>query len=316
MSNTDRSYTTTYNILRGQLIYNFHLENPAKQIEGPITPASVVTVMNNYQPTASCCSTSIPVIIIPVVIDNTLTILVYDTEQGPSVEWDGNTFTRNTDLPNFSYTATITSIPGTQVPSSANLIGVTIGNTVTSINNGGAFANCSNLATVIFTPTSTLQSIGDDTFFNSSLTSITIPDSVTSINASSFQKCTSLNNITIPNSVTSIGTTAFYDCVGLISITLPTNVLFTIINTGLFENCTSLTSITIPNSVTSIGTNAFNNCTNLTSITIPNSVTSIDLDAFSSSGLVTVTIANGQLGKTSPASGVAFFGATVNTILP
>ena len=57
MLNTDRSFTTRYNILRGKLIYNFHLQNPTKQLEGPSTPASIVTTMNNSMAT-SCCPTS------------------------------------------------------------------------------------------------------------------------------------------------------------------------------------------------------------------------------------------------------------------
>ena len=60
-----------------------------------------------------------------------------------------------------------------------------------------------------------------------------------------------LTSITIPDSVTSIGVSAFYDCTGLTSVTIPDSV--TSIGTDAFHNCTSLTSITIPNSVTSIG---------------------------------------------------------------
>jgi hypothetical protein len=60
MANTDRSFTTKYNILRGKLIYNFHLQNPTRQLEGQSTPASIVTIMNNYNATDSCCPTSTP----------------------------------------------------------------------------------------------------------------------------------------------------------------------------------------------------------------------------------------------------------------
>ena len=77
---------------------------------------------------------------------------------------------------------------------------------------------------------------------NELVTNLTIPDTVTKINAYAFHDCTSLTSVTIPNSVTSIGESAFYDC-------------------------TSLTSVTIPNSVTSIGSYAFSDCTSLTSVT-------------------------------------------------
>lgn len=55
MSTTDRTYTTKYKILKGQLISNFHVQNPTKQIEGPSTPSSIITLMKNYR-AAACCS--------------------------------------------------------------------------------------------------------------------------------------------------------------------------------------------------------------------------------------------------------------------
>lgn len=124
-----------------------------------------------------------------------------------------------------------------------------------------------------------------------SLTSITIPNSVTSIGGDAFYGCSSLTSIIIPNSVTSIGYYAFRNCNGLQSITIPNSV--TIICDFAFSGCSSLTSITIPNSVTSIGEGAFYKCISLTSVTIPNSVTSIGREAFyGCSGLISVTIPN------------------------
>ncbi|MFR6424693.1 MAG: leucine-rich repeat domain-containing protein [Oscillospiraceae bacterium] len=54
-----------------------------------------------------------------------------------------------------------------------------------------------------------------------SLTSVTIPDSVTSIGEYAFSGCTSLTSVTIPDSVTSIGECAFYECTSLTSVTIP-----------------------------------------------------------------------------------------------
>ena len=87
-----------------------------------------------------------------------------------------------------------------------------------------------------------------------------------------------MTSVTIPNSVTSIGEYAFLGCSGLTSVTIPNSV--TSIGGGTFGGCRGLTSVTIPNSVTSIGDRAFYGCSGLTSVTIPNSVTSIGNKAF------------------------------------
>jgi hypothetical protein len=78
--------------------------------------------------------------------------------------------------------------------------------------------------------------------------------------------CRNLTSVTIPNSVTSIGESAF-DGSGLTSVNIPNSV--TSIGEIAFAMCTGLTSVTIPNSVTSIGVNAFGGCTSLISITMP-----------------------------------------------
>ena len=73
-----------------------------------------------------------------------------------------------------------------------------------------------------------------------------------------------MTSISIPNYVTSIGNYAFYKCSGLTSITIPNSV--TSIGYEAFYKCSGLTSVTIPNSVTSIGDNAFYDCSGLKTI--------------------------------------------------
>jgi hypothetical protein len=128
-------------------------------------------------------------------------------------------------------------------------------------------------------------------YANSEVTSITIPDSVTSIYNLAFNSCSGLTSITIPDSVTSIGTDAFYSCSGLTSVVIGDGV--TSIDSSAFSFCSNLTYVTIGNGVTYIGSAAFSHCSNLTYITIGKSVTAIDYFAFYSCPNLSTVYYNG-----------------------
>jgi len=100
-----------------------------------------------------------------------------------------------------------------------------------------------------------VTAIAKKAFSSSTITGITIPNSVTSISEESFEDCKSLTSVTIPNGVTSIGRQAFNGCTSLTNVTIGNGV--TNIWYEAFKNCKSLISITIPASVTSIGTLSF-----------------------------------------------------------
>ena len=275
-----------------------------------------------------------------------LTSVVWNHKNGPSCNF-GNQVT------SFTFGNDVEVIPASICAGMTNLTSITIPNSVTSIGNN-AFKNCNKLTSVTIESESIISkkytsynnnideifggqvsqyiigdgitTIGDYAFYIcSSLTSVTIPNSVTSIGYMAFQS-TNINiinftgtledwlskvwspvsisnnyklkingvlpeNIIIPNSVTSIGNNAFSGCTSLTSVTIPNSV--NNIGSSAFQGCSGLTSVTIPNSVTSIGEKAFAYCTGLTSIEIPNSVTSIGNDAFRDcSGLTSVTIPN------------------------
>lgn len=146
-----------------------------------------------------------------------------------------------------------------------------------------------------------VTSIGEAFSGCSSLTSISIPESVTSIGGYAFNGCSSLTSIKIPESVSSIGDSAFANCDALepklliynngtkcygwvgnkdscINVVIPSGVKS--IGDYAFAYYSSLTSISIPEGVTSIGEQAFAYCSGLTSITIPEGVTSIEYGAF------------------------------------
>ena len=160
---------------------------------------------------------------------------------------------------------------------------------VTRIYNG-AFEYCSSLTSI--TIPNSLTSIGWDAFSGcSSLTSIIIPDSVTIIDRYAFYGCSSLTSITIPDGVTSISENAFRDCKNLRNINVNANnvkycseneILYSADRTKIiiYPEGRPEENFTIPDGVTDIGYYAFYGCSSLTSITIPDSVTRIGERAF------------------------------------
>jgi hypothetical protein len=168
-------------------------------------------------------------------------------------------------------TTTGTSLSGAiTIPSTVG------GYTVTAIGYY-SFDNCTSLTSITI-PDSVITLVMRAFGYCAGLTSITIPDSVITFGNSVFRGCSGLTSVTIGNSVTNLHYEAFVGCTGLTSITMPDSVI--LIGTFAFKNCTGLTSVTIGNSVTTIGNSAFLYCSGLTSITIPDSVTTIENQAF------------------------------------
>lgn len=181
--------------------------------------------------------------------------------------------------------------------------------------------------------TYSVTNINSNTFRNCSITSISIPSSITSIGSNCFVGCVDLQKVVIediaawcsisfvdnplsynkyphlylgeneiidivlPNSVEVISSMAFRNCPYLKSVEISNTV--SIIGSSAFEGCTGITSVKIPDSVTAIGNDAFKGCTGLTSITIPSGVLTIGEGAFYNSKLKEVVIESNEFVSTT-----------------
>ncbi len=148
---------------------------------------------------------------------------------------------------------------------------ITVGNTVTITNYYGS-------ASVLAVPGSLsglpVTAIGPYAFASAtSLSTITIPDSVASIGDGAFLYCTRLASVKLSNNLTNLGQSAFYFCTNLSAINLPNGLLS--IGSAAFAYCMNLATVTIPDSVTALGSYAFGSCARLASATISKNLTSL-----------------------------------------
>jgi uncharacterized repeat protein (TIGR02543 family) len=170
--------------------------------------------------------------------------------------------------------------------------------------------------------TYTVTALADGTSSNyvfkdvkATLTSVTIPDSLTSIGAYAFYQCTNLTSISMGDNVTSIGARAFYkagltalslpvnaslgdyafyQCTGLVSLNIPAGMT---LGKATFSGCSGLTTLTLEDGLTSIEESVFYNCSGLTAVNIPNSVSVIGKNAFNGcSGLESLNIPSSVTG--------------------
>ena len=187
-------------------------------------------------------------------------------------------------------------VPTLLLPAAA--AGYTSGDFTYKLNDDGSaiITQYSGSAAALTIPSSldghTVKQIGTYAFGkNTTLTSVSIPETVTELEYSAFMGCTSLTAVTIPSGLTkagSLGSGAFSGCSALTTVQFGSGL--TSIPEALFES-TGLRTITLPESVTSIGMWAFANCTKLEQVSFPASLTSIDGCAFENcTALTAVTL--------------------------
>ena len=166
----------------------------------------------------------------------------------------------------------VTSIGDSAFSGCSGLTSVTIGNGVTSIE-AEAFTGCPKLLYDKDSIPGVILldgwAIGND----GTVSGVLDLTGIRGIGGAAFSGCNRLTSVVIPNRMTSIGSSTFSDCSGLTSVTIPDSV--TSIGDAAFSGCSGLTSVTIPDSVTNIGVGAFQNCSSLTNVTIGTGVVSI-----------------------------------------
>lgn len=134
--------------------------------------------------------------------------------------------------------------------------------------------------------------IGEFAFQGSAVTSVSMPECITSIGAVAFYGCKNFESVALPESLTTLGSEAFRSCKSLKAVKIPSGV--TVIPSSCFSECSSLESVTIPEGVTTIEAAAFRSCKSLKTIKIPSGVTAIPEGCFSDcSSLESVTIPEG-----------------------
>lgn len=128
------------------------------------------------------------------------------------------------------------------------------------------------------TGTPSYSNLAGDVIIPSTVSNMGNTYTVAYIGPYAFSQCAEMESITLPNTIRSIESSAFNYCTGLTSIIIPSSVKT--IGDYAFSNCQNLTSIVIPSSVKQIENGAFNACFSALSITVPSSTTSIGSSAF------------------------------------
>ena len=207
---------------------------------------------------------------------NSCTACAYTKSTSSGLSSDGLIFGLNDDGASYSIVTYGTYSESTlDIPETYN--GLPVTGILSRAFKGGSFTS--------ITMPNTITTIGDSAFQScSNLTSINISTGLEYIPSSCFAS-TKLNTVIIPEGVKTIGDSAFYNCTSLEYLTISNTV--NRLEGSCFACCTKLESVVIPSSVKSIGGSAFSSCSALKNVVIPSSVTSIGNYAFSSCSSLT-----------------------------
>ena len=225
-------------------------------------------------------------LILALLVATTLVACAGDADEGnalESIQLDDNTYSNN-NLGSFTYevsadghyeitgyTVNVATAHDLVIPESIDDIAIT------AIADE-AFKSCTSITSV--TIPDSVKSIGEFAFYDcDKLAKVTIADSVAEIGTGAFRGCDVLAEVKLPASLTEVADELFWECPSLTSVSFAGNV--EVIGNGAFYNCDALASIVIPSTVKEVKPAAFYGCDALVSITVPESVTVVGDAAFS-----------------------------------
>lgn len=120
--------------------------------------------------------------------------------------------------------------------------------------------------------------IGDKAFYQSAVTRVSMPDTITRIGDNAFAYSAQLQDVTLSAGLQSLGEGVFYQCSALTEITIPDGL--TELPENTFNYCTSLQRVVLPSGLTTIGSSGFYRCAKLTDINVPATVKTVGSSAF------------------------------------
>lgn len=190
----------------------------------------------------------------------------------------------NTGLKSFTFPENVKVVSYYVLRNCNNLESVTLAEGTTSVLDN-AFAGCSKLAMVNNLNQETLTTLGGYVFNGTALTSVTLPNSITSMGEGVFYNCSKLQSANIPTNITSVPYSTFNSCSQLNSVTLHDGI--NTIGAYAFAYCQALPSIALNDSIKRIYYYAFQNCSNLVIDALPATLTEIGYYAFAGTTAIT-----------------------------
>lgn len=226
-----------------------------------------------------------------------------NVQSAPIIDWGDNTtevydksgflhhvFSDGKDKHTITIDGNITALGISCFNNNASITNIVFLDDNIKFNNTSLFSGCSSLTSIVLPDK--LTSLPIACFQQcSALENIVLPNSITSIASSCFKGCSSLTNIVLSNTLTSLPDYCLQDCSSLTSVTLPNGL--TDVGRACFQNCSSLQNINLPENIVSLGQYCFYGCSNLTSVTLPSGLTDIGKACFQNcSSLTNIILPN------------------------